>query len=64
MDALTVDVTDVPEAALGDEVVLMGNQGDQQITAQELAILKRSVSYDILTNWRSRLPRRYPGGPS
>lgn len=64
MDALTVDVTDVPEAALGDEVVLMGSQGDERVTPNDLATLKRSVSYDILTNWRSRLPRHYLGAPS
>lgn len=62
MDALTVDVTDVPQAALGDEVVLMGSQDGEDITPHELAALKRSVSYDILTNWRARLPRRYLGG--
>ncbi|MFZ9060591.1 MAG: alanine racemase [Steroidobacteraceae bacterium] len=62
MDALTVDVTDVPEAALGDEMVLMGRQGEEDITPHELAALKRSVSYDILTNWRARLPRHYLGG--
>ncbi|MGA1498711.1 MAG: alanine racemase C-terminal domain-containing protein, partial [Steroidobacteraceae bacterium] len=62
MDALTVDVTDVPEAALGDEMVLMGRQGEEDITSHELAALKHSVSYDILTNWRARLPRHYLGG--
>lgn len=62
MDALTVDVTDVKGAALGDEVVLMGRQGEEDITPHELAALKRSVSYDILTSWRARLPRRHLGG--
>jgi alanine racemase len=62
MDAVTVDVTDIPEARLGDEAVLMGRQGGEEITAHDVAALKRSVSYDILTGWRSRLPRLYRGG--
>ena len=36
-------------------------QGDEEITAQDVAVLKRSVSYDVLTGWRARLPRVYLG---
>ena len=61
MDAVTVDVTDIPSAQLWDEVMVMGCQGDEEISAHDLAALKKSVSYDILTNWRSRLPRVYLG---
>ena len=66
MDAITVDVTDIPGVQVGDEAVLMGRQGDLEITAHDIAALKRSVSYDILAGWRSRLPRVYvrkPEGP-
>ncbi|RMF61375.1 MAG: alanine racemase [Calditrichaeota bacterium] len=59
MDAMMVDVTDIPETRLWDEVVLMGRQGDEEIDAHEIAGLKGSVSYDILAGWRSRLPRIY-----
>jgi alanine racemase len=59
MDALTVDITDIPQAQLWDEAVLMGRQGDQEISVHEVAKLKNSVSYDVLTSWRSRLPRIY-----
>jgi len=59
MDALMVDLTDLPTAAVGDEAVLQGRQGSEEITAHDLAALKRSVSYDVLTGWRSRLPRHY-----
>ncbi|HYG35977.1 MAG TPA: alanine racemase [Clostridia bacterium] len=59
MDALTVDITDIPEAQLWDEAVLMGRQGAEEISVHEVAKLKNSVSYDILTSWRSRLPRVY-----
>ena len=61
MDALMIDLTAVPAAQVGDETVLLGRQGDAEITAQEIAALKRSVSYDVLVNWRARLPRRYVG---
>jgi alanine racemase len=59
MDAFMVDLTDIPEAKLWDEAVLMGRQGDDEITVHEIAKLKRSVSYDVLTAWRARLPRVY-----
>ncbi len=57
MDAFAVDLTDIPDAQLWDEVVLQGRQGGEEITAQDLARWKGSVSYDILVGWRSRLPR-------
>ena len=57
MDAITVDVTDIPEAQLWDEAVLMGRQGDQEITVHDMARLKNSVSYEALTGWRQRLRR-------
>lgn len=59
MDALAVDVTDIPETRLGDEAVLMGQQGEEEISVHEVAKLKNSVSYDVLTSWRGRLPRVY-----
>ena len=59
MDALTVDITDIPAAQLWDVAVLMGRQGDQEISVHEVAKLKGSVSYDVLTAWRARLPRVY-----
>jgi alanine racemase len=59
MDAITVDITEIPQARLWDEAVLMGSQGDDAITVHDVARLKGSVSYDVLTSWRSRLPRVY-----
>ena len=59
MDALTVDITDIPEAKLWDEAVLMGRQGDEEITVHDIAQLKNSASYDVLCGWRGRLPRVY-----
>ena len=59
MDAITVDVTDIPAAKLWDEAIVMGKQGDDEISVHEVAKLKGSVSYDVLTAWRARLPRVY-----
>jgi alanine racemase len=59
MDALMVDITGIPEAKLWDEAVLMGRQGAEEISVHEVAKLKNSVSYDVLSGWRGRLPRVY-----
>jgi alanine racemase len=59
MDALTVDITDIPQAQMWDEVVIMGRQGNEEITVRDVAKLKNSVSYDVLTNWRLRLRRKH-----
>ena len=57
MDAITVDITEIPEAQMWDEAVIMGRQGDAEITARDVAKLKNSVTYDVLTGWRLRLRR-------
>ena len=62
MDALMVDITDIPEAQTWDEAVLMGKQGEEEITVHDIAKLKSSVSYDVLTNWRLRLRRKAVNG--
>jgi alanine racemase len=59
MDAVTVDITEIPEARLWDEAVVMGRQGNEEISVHEVAKLKNSVSYDVLAGWRTRLPRVY-----
>jgi alanine racemase len=59
MDAITVDVTQVPGVQLWDEAVLLGRQGEAEIDIHEIARLKQSVSYDAMVSWRGRLPRRY-----
>jgi len=61
MDMLMVDVTDVPGAALGDPVVLIGRDGDQVITVDDLAGWAGTVSYEILCGVSKRVPRIYTG---
>jgi alanine racemase len=58
MDALMVDITGIPEAQMWDEAVIMGRQGDEEITVHDIAKLKNSVSYEVLTSWRLRLRRK------
>lgn len=58
MDALAVDITEIPEAQMWDEAVLMGRQGREEITVRDIAKLKNSVTYDVLTSWRLRLRRK------
>ena len=64
MDALMVDITDIPEAQMWDEAVIMGRQGEEAITVHDMAKLKNSVSYDVLTGWRLRLRRKQVNGES
>jgi len=63
MDATMVDITDIPQAQNWDEAVLMGRQGNDEISVHDIAKLKNTVSYDVLTGWRQRLPRIYLNQP-
>ena len=58
MDQLMVDVTDVPEADLHSEVVLMGAQGEERITPDELARLAGTIPYEIMLGFGARVTRR------
>ena len=57
MDQTILDVTDVPGAALGDEVVILGEQESERITAYDHADLCGTIPYEILCNISSRVPR-------
>lgn len=61
MDMTLLDVTDTG-AELGDEVVLLGRQGGEEITALELAGHAGTISWEILCHLGLRLPRRYVRG--
>jgi len=60
MDQLLVDLGD-SEAAVDDEVVLLGHQGDDEITATEWGELLGTISYEIVTGIGARVPRTYTG---
>ena len=59
MDQMMVDVTDVPNVAVGDEAVLIGRQGSEKITADDLAEKADTISYEILLSISDRVPRVY-----
>lgn len=61
MDLTTIDVTSVPGAAIGDEVVLLGVQGDESIRAEEIATRTGTIPYEVFTNVSRRVPRVYVG---
>lgn len=57
MDLVTIDVTDIAGGALGDEVVLLGRQGDEIITGDELARRTNTISYEVFCRVSARVPR-------
>jgi alanine racemase len=59
MDLVTIDVTDLPAAALGDEVVLLGKQGDDEIPAEEHAARTGTIAYEVFCRISARVPRVY-----
>jgi alanine racemase len=59
MDLMVIDVSDLPEATVGDEVVLMGRQGDEEISASELADRAGTIHWEITTRVGSRVRRVY-----
>ena len=61
MDAVMADVTDVPGPPVGvaDEFVLLGTQGEQRITAADLAAARGTNSWEVVTGLSARLPRVY-----
>ncbi len=59
MDQFLVDVTDVPGAAEGDVVTLIGSDGADAISAAEVAERAGTISWDVLASLQARLPRLY-----
>ncbi len=59
MDQMMVDVTDIPGVTEDDEVTLMGTDGNETITAEELANLAGTINYEIVCGISKRVPRIY-----
>jgi len=57
MDMTMVDVTDIPDCHVGDEAVLLGRQGAEDITANEMADWVQTNAYEILCRIGARVPR-------
>jgi len=59
MDMCTLDVSDIGDCRVGDEVVLMGRQGRECITAEDIARRVNTINYDVLCALGKRAPRVY-----
>jgi alanine racemase len=59
MDLTMVDLTDVPGAAVGDEVILWGGAGEAMISVNDIARLAQTISYEMLCTVGKRVPRVY-----
>jgi alanine racemase len=59
MDLIMIDVSQIRDAAVGDEVVLMGRQGDEEISTTELAERADTITWEIITRIGSRVRRVY-----
>lgn len=59
MDMIMVDVTDIPDVMVGDEVVLIGTQGNERITAGDVAEWIGTISYEVLCAISPKIPRLY-----
>ena len=62
MDQFMADVTDIPEAGEDDAVTLLGRDGEEEITAEELAERSGGFHYELLCNVGKRVPRVYISG--
>jgi alanine racemase len=61
MDMILIDVTEVSDVNIGDEVVIFGKQGEEEILVEELARKSNTIPYEILCNVGKRVPRIYQG---
>lgn len=61
MDYVMIDVTDIPGASLGDEVTLLGKDGDKEISARQVALWADTIHYEIVTRISPRVKRIYKG---
>lgn len=59
MDQFMVDVTHIPETAFGDEVTLIGKDGDESLTVEELSSLSGRFHYEFVCDINKRVPREY-----
>jgi alanine racemase len=61
MDQTVVDASSVDEVQAGDEVILLGKQGEREISANQLAKWCRTIPWEVLTGITYRVPRIYRG---
>jgi alanine racemase len=59
MDLVVIDVGHIPGVAVGDEVVVMGQQGKEGVTADAIADLIHTINYEVVSTITARVPRIY-----
>jgi alanine racemase len=59
MDQLVVEVSDIPDVAIGDEVVAIGRQGEDEITPEQVATWAETINYEITTGLLPQVVRVY-----
>ncbi|WDP91706.1 MAG: alanine racemase [Desulfobacter sp.] len=59
MDFTMIDVGHIPGVTAGDEVVLMGSQGDETISADDIAKLTNTINYEVTAGLTGRIPLRH-----
>ncbi len=57
MNAVTVNITHIPDVKIGDEVVLIGSQGENEITVSAFSDLGEQLNYELLTRLPGDIPR-------
>ena len=62
MDQLMVDCGPAAQVSVGDEVVLIGRQGSETITAWDWAVRTGTIAYEVVCGVSGRVPRVYVGG--
>ncbi len=59
MDQCMIDVTDIENVKTGDEVIILGEEGDLKFNADDMAKALGTINYEILCRIKSRIPRVY-----
>lgn len=59
MDQFVIDVTDIPDVRQDDEIVLVGRQGNERISAEEVGRLAGTINYEVTTGLLPRVIRKY-----
>ncbi len=62
MDQVMADVTDIEDVKAGDQVVLVGTDGNERITVEELSCLAGTFNYEFVCGLGKRIPRIYQSG--
>ncbi len=60
MDQCMVKLENIPNPRIGDEVVVIGKQGDQEISAEQVALTWQTINYEVTCGIGARVPRIYP----